>query len=91
MADNKTPVRIWLVRSGPSDWIIEGRIRGSTDLPLSDSGREVLVEQAASLADAGLAQVFHPPDEAATESAQIIAQAPHNFPTSSLWQFRNKV
>ncbi len=74
MADSKTPIHLWLVRSGASDWIVEGRIRGSADLPLSDPGREVMREAAASLAHVGLAQVIHPPDEAATESARIIAQ-----------------
>lgn len=74
MADAKTPILIWLVRSGASDWIVEGRIRGSADLPLSDSGREAMREAASTLADNGVAQVIHPPDEAATESAQIIAK-----------------
>jgi broad specificity phosphatase PhoE len=63
-----------LVRCGESLWETEGRLHGHTDLPLSDPGRSLLLVEAARLRWMNGGTVYHPPDEAATETARVLAE-----------------
>ena len=73
MAAKRKSVVLNLIRCGETTWDAEGRLHGRSDLPLSIDGRASVAEDAAGLISPNLATVYHPPDDAATETAQIIA------------------
>ncbi len=62
-----------LIRCGENAWAAEGRLHGRSDLPLSIAGRSSVSSDVAVLAGRRLATVYHPPDDAASETAQIVA------------------
>ncbi len=64
-----------LIRCGENAWAAEGRLHGRSDLPLSIAGRSSVSSDVAVLAGRRLATVYHPPDDAASETAQIVARA----------------
>jgi len=64
-----------LVRCGETQWDADGRLHGATDLPLSASGRAAVSADVVRLPAGHVATVYHPPDEAATETAKMIAGA----------------
>ncbi len=69
----------WLARCGETIWANEGRLRGITDLPLSESGRAMTIEESRRFDRAReVSVVFHPPDEAATETAEIFSSVMDN-------------
>lgn len=72
MADERA-LRITLIRSAETDWELQGRIRGRTDLPLSSNGVEIL---SASLADSPEIQVIrHATDEASKATARLLVRS----------------
>lgn len=68
---------IGLVRHGQTDWNFEGRMQGSSDIPLNDTGRAQAAEAAALLGSADWAfswtGVLTTPLVRAVETGQIIA------------------
>lgn len=62
-----------LIRHGQTDWNLERRIQGSTDIPLNDTGREDARTAAALLAGGTHHRIFASPLARAKETAQIIA------------------
>lgn len=64
-----------IVRCGDTAWTEQDRISGATDLPLSEAGRAALAEEIANLEPGKVATVYHPGDEAATETAATFAAA----------------
>ncbi|MFK7960638.1 MAG: histidine phosphatase family protein [Phycisphaerales bacterium] len=68
-----TVIRLDLVRCGSTAWERDGRLRGETDLPLDESGVEMAEAAAEELAGRPIRLVVHPADEAATETARIVA------------------
>jgi probable phosphoglycerate mutase len=67
-------VILTVVRCGDTAWDAEGRLRGRNNLPLSEEGRGAVRRDAAALAGRKFAAVHHPPDDAAAETARIVAE-----------------
>jgi len=73
-----------VIGCGNTTWAREGRLLGSADLPLSNTGRASISEAAAQLASelgiepgkkGPIALVRHPDDEAARDTARVVAEA----------------
>ncbi len=75
MATKRKPILLTLIRCGETTWDAEGRLHGRSDLPLSIDGRTSVTADIAALSGRRIAMVCHPPDDAATETAQIVAGA----------------
>lgn len=65
--------RLAIVRHGQTDWNLEKRIQGSTDIPLNSTGRAQAAETGLKLLDTPWAAVFTSPLRRAHETARIIA------------------
>jgi len=63
---------LWLFRPAETAWDSEQRLRGSTDLPAIEESLAELRQRVARLSD-GPEFLYHPADEAAIESARIVA------------------
>lgn len=67
-------MKLYLVRHGETDWNLENKIQGQTDIPLNDNGRK----QARELADkvirelGGIRKIYSSRQKRAQETAQII-------------------
>ena len=76
-------MRIYMARHGETDWNVERRIQGSTDIPLNENG----IRQAYSLSnylerqlcaeDHSLSSVFTSPLKRAKETAEIVGGELH--------------
>ena len=75
MATKRKSMVLTLIRCGENTWDAEGRLHGRSDLPLSIAGRTSVSSDVTVLAGRRLATVYHPPDDAALETAQIVAGA----------------
>ncbi|MHC4429029.1 MAG: histidine phosphatase family protein [Planctomycetota bacterium] len=73
MAQKRTSIHLSLVRCGETAWAADGRLQGSSDLPLSPQGEASVSADALTLAGRRVTTFFHPPDEAAAETASIVA------------------
>lgn len=68
-------LRLYLVRHGETDWNVESRIQGKTDIALNEKGRQ----QAEELADVlkkgyGIKRIYTSRQKRAAETAEIIGQ-----------------
>lgn len=66
----------WLIRHGQTDWNLQNRIQGSTDIELNDTGLEQARQMAAELR--GMVQptvLYSSPQLRARQTAGIIAEA----------------
>ncbi len=61
--------RIILLRSGSTDFDLEGRIKGTLDIPLNDAGNEQATQAAKKLAAENETAVNFSPSQAAEETA----------------------
>ncbi len=75
MPPRRTHIMMCLVQCGDSPWESEGRLHGWTDLPMSEAGRVSVSSEVGRLRGAAISTIYHPGDEAAVETAQILARA----------------
>ncbi len=73
MASKRRTITLALIRCGETTWDVEGRLHGHSDLPLSIDGRTAVSADVATLNGERLGTIYHPPDDAAIETAQIVA------------------
>jgi len=66
-------VQLYLVRHGETDWNLQRRIQGSTDIPLNDTGRAQARETGRLLARRSWDAIYASPLVRAFETANIIA------------------
>jgi probable phosphoglycerate mutase len=62
-----------LVGCGETPWDRDDRLHGATDLPLSNSGRASVQVDVERAIVRRIGSVYHPADEAATETARLFA------------------
>lgn len=67
-------LRIVLIRPGSTTFDQEGRIKGSLDIPLSETGSEQVAEVCAQLAEMKFDAVYAAPCESAKTTASVIAK-----------------
>lgn len=65
---------LYLVRHGQTDWNVEGRWQGQSDVPLNDTGRKQAAAMATALAHAGLQAIYASDLIRAVETAQALAE-----------------
>jgi broad specificity phosphatase PhoE len=68
-------MRILLVRHGQTDWNVEKRAQGHTDIPLNAMGIEQSVRTAKALANEGIKKVLSSDLKRASETARTIAES----------------
>ncbi|GGI46959.1 putative phosphoglycerate mutase [Agromyces flavus] len=73
VVDASTAATIALVRHGETDWNRQGRIQGSTDIPMNETGRRQARATASRLGPLGWDAVVTSPLARARETAEIIA------------------
>ena len=74
MAGKRHNIVVNLCQCGQTSWDADDRVYGATVLPLSDVGRITALELAQQLRPKMRGTVYHPDDEAAMETARIIAR-----------------
>lgn len=63
---------LWLLRPADTSWDEAQRLRGTVDLPATEESLAELRQRVARMPE-GPELLFHPPDEAATETARVVA------------------
>lgn len=72
---DEAKVELWLVRHGETEWSADGRHTSTTDIPLTDRGRERARELKEYLAGRKFAAVFVSPMQRAKETCEIAGYA----------------
>ena len=67
---------IYVVRHGQTDWNLEGRFQGRTDIPLNEKGKEQAKKTKEKLDGIKFDKVFSSSLRRAFETAQIITEEP---------------
>ncbi len=63
-----------LIKCGETTWEVDGRLQGRSDLPLSPQGRSSVEQDVAMLAGHRMGTIYHPANEAASETAKLVAR-----------------
>ena len=67
--------RLILIRHGETDWNVDGRYQGQSDVPLNDRGRYQSVELAVTLRESSPSVIYSSDLSRAGESAEILGRA----------------
>jgi len=73
MPNKRTYLMLTLIRSGETSWDESARLRGRSNLPLSEPGRAAVQHDLARPLGLAFKTVYHPPDDAATQTAHLAA------------------
>lgn len=65
----------FVLRHGQTDWNLEARLQGSTDIPLNDTGRDQARHAGEILKSHGLTKIVASPLSRALETARIVGEA----------------
>lgn len=65
----------YVLRHGQTDWNLQARLQGSTDIPLNDTGRAQAQRAAQVLSGQGISRIVASPLSRARETADIVGQA----------------
>ena len=74
MAAKRSHIVLCLIQCGQTTWDVEHRVHGSTDLPLSETGRQTLMDELGRFHIPKAGVIHHPNDEAATDTAHLAAE-----------------
>jgi len=72
----KVKKKLLLIRHGRTDWNVEARFQGSTDVPLNDHGYQQAVKTATRLQNWRAALVYSSPLKRALQTAETISARP---------------
>ena len=84
-----TGTRICVIRHGETDWNVEKRIQGHTDVPLNEVGRAQALAMAFNAAHQRFAAIYSSDLLRAVETAQVLAQR-EDLEVSLLPQLRER-
>ncbi len=73
--DQQSTTHINLIRHGETDWNVEHRYQGSTDIPLNDLGRKQVKWLADSMRDESWDVIYSSPSMRAFDTARAVAAA----------------
>ena len=84
---NGSKLELWLIRHGETEWSADGRHTSTTDIPLTDHGKERAKELKEYLADRKFAAVFVSPMQRAKETCEIAGYADHAIVDHNLMEW----
>lgn len=67
-------MKLYLIRHGQTDWNIQGKIQGSHDIPLNETGRKQAESVAKGMESRPVARIFSSTLKRAAETAEEIAR-----------------
>lgn len=76
-------MKIYLLRHGQTDWNLDMRMQGRTDIPLNEKGRSQAAVAAEKLKDIPFDRVYSSPLIRAFDTAKVIAK-PHDLPVVTM-------
>lgn len=68
-------MKLYLIRHGQTDWNTAGKIQGSTDIPLNETGRRQALALAEGMKDRPVAKIFSSTLGRAVETARAVGES----------------